>query len=628
MPRDEANRRSGPAVVPGASHPTGPNDRARAEAKLDAQLGQTAPKNGDAGEARGTRMVQSDQHVRPLARSPARSPTRRVGGSTLSEPPRRSPVKPIPRPLPPPDPQRSEDVLLPLIALDKRRSGLDMFRSGDDLLPEPELPPTPERPDPEMATPPSGIHNSSPTKRPGRRKGRGKKGRTSNGSPLKQPPLKAAPAEAESRAATKALAKRSKERPAAAVTPARHSPRRLRNGHVARGIKPADPDAEKLAERTSLLAEIAALEADLSLVAAENERIRKATVFLTEPSSPQNQRDIVSFLRRHVLPPEKETADPTTDWLQAATNPVAFLPFGQSSMPLAELFTFPQPPAESATEEPPISHHPIPMTAAEELPYLQAFSPLSFRSEIVVLPQDEPDAPLLQKHLITATSTTPPDVFLAHIEMTVNTKSLRITELSVPRIEATAAPELRPFVDRIAVRSQKEAGSALVRNVTVLTWAMGEWVRVAVRRAKLWCAIDRLLRNKETLRGAVQALRIRKKRRNNNKRRDRGGANTCAAGSDTDDDDDELGGDAPSNGSSFSAAELRTHLGRTAMDVDVPPHPDDQRHDDAATVRIQWRIDFDWTGEAQSDLSLLLGVPGKCMSLLGVRYIITVAKAN
>ncbi|EFX00657.1 hypothetical protein CMQ_7659 [Grosmannia clavigera kw1407] len=599
MARSEANgRRGGPTVVSAAPPPS-----SHAETDSDAQRG--ARKNGAVGDIGEIRMAQSEQNIRPLARSPirspARSPTRRFG-STLSEPPRRSPVKPIPRPLPPPDPQRSEDVLQPLIALDRRRSGLDLFRGGDEP-PEPELPPTPERPDPEMATPPSGIHNSTPTKHPGRRKGRDKKGRASSGSPLKQTPLKAtALAEAEAGARLKDAAKRTKERPANTESSGRHSPRRLRSGHVARGIKPMQPDAELLAEKASLLAEIAQLEADLSFVAAENERIHSATVLGLEPSSPQNHRDIVSFLRRHVLPPEKEAPDPTADWLQAATNPIAFLPFGQPLTQLTKLFTFGQPQTEGTAEEnPPISHHPIPMTAAEELPYLQAFSSLSFRSEVIVLPPAEPDAPLLQKHCITATSISPPDVFLARIEMIVNTKSLRIAELRVPKIDPTAAPELRPFIDRIALCHQKDAGSALVRNVTVLTWAMGEWVRVAVRRAKLWCALDQLVRDKEALHNAIQALRARKKRRYNNRRRD---------DSDTD-DDDELGGDVPQKSSTFSATELHAHLGRTAMDVDIPLPQNGQGHDATPTVRIQWRIDFDWTGEAQSDLGLLLGVPGK-----------------
>lgn len=527
----------------------------------------------------------------------------------LSEPARRTPIKPVPRPLPPPDPQRSEDVLQPLMARDKRRSGLDLFRTGGEQ-PEPELPPTPERPDPEMSTPPSGIHNSTPSKRASKRRGRGKKGQPTSSSPLKQPPLKATP---RTEPKVSAFAKGSRKMPTTKEKIAKSSHDQQRDGHAARGVRPPDPHAEKKAERERLLAEIAELEADLSLVAAENERIRAAAETRSAPSLPPNQRDIFRLLRRRALPLETETPDAMEEWLQTAMNPVAFLPFGKASTSLAEIFTFGQSSAEEAEQKPLISHHPIPMTAAEELPFLQAFSPLAFRSALVVLPpQEQSDAPPLQKHLITATSTAHPGLFMARIEMTVHSKSLRITELGVPSMTPAAAAELQPLISRVAASGQKEAGSALVRNVTVLFWAMGEWVRVATRRAKFWCALDRLVRDKAALRDAVQQLRMRKKRKYN-RRRNRGGGS--GDGDNEGDDDDELSSEAPhSSGpaSSYSSAELLTHLGRTAMDVDVPLQQETGGKDvGAPAVRVLWSIGFDWTGEAQSDVGILLGVPNK-----------------
>jgi hypothetical protein len=29
-------------------------------------------------------------------------------------------------------------------------------------------------------------------------------------------------------------------------------------------------------------------------------------------------------------------------------------------------------------------------------------------------------------------------------------------------------------------------------------------------------------------------------------------------------------------------------------------------------LRVQWRVGFDWTGEARSEIGVLVGVPGKC----------------
>ncbi|OAA58445.1 hypothetical protein SPI_06518 [Niveomyces insectorum RCEF 264] len=671
-------------------------DSETVEALLDAQLGQSSAEKVDAVvRPLSQPPVRSPTRVRlsspqrtslfsepPVRSSPARSPGRssparfsarspaRRLGSLLTEPPRRSPIKPIPRPLPPPDPQRSEDILEPLLARERRRSGLDRFRVYQEQPPEPELPPTPEHPDPELTTSPPGIHtNSTPSKRPWRGKTHGKM--VSSSSPLKQPPLKAPRV---ARAAAAAVAGKAKEKvpepedgtPSTSIlldaggnasSRGRGRPSRT---SAARGIRPPDPNADKKKERDVLLAEIGGLEADLALVAAENERIREAvaargSLFIAPPPAPPlpaNKRaDLFRLLRRRALPPEEAVPDPTAAWLQAAANPIAFLPFGKPTSDFAALSALLRGNGLAAGESdsqqeapPPISHLPLPMTADEELPYLQAFTPLAFSSRIVILPQAAPDAPLLQKHFVTVTSTSPPGVFLAHMEVTVHSQSLRITDLRVPRLDPAAAAtgELQPLIDRVTVRSQKAAGSsALVRNATVLAWAMGEWVRVAVRRARFWVALERLLRAKGApLASSVRRLRARQRKAHRRQRTRRGGGAPANYEADSDeaeeeeeeggdndandDGDDELNGvgvkpkrKAAANGPRVSTAELLAHMGRTAMDVDVPRQGADDDDNgsngrrNTTSVRVQWTIQFDWTGEAQSQMGILVGVPGK-----------------
>ncbi|CAK7264446.1 hypothetical protein SEPCBS57363_001078 [Sporothrix epigloea] len=544
-----------------------------------------------------------------------------VPSSLLDRPPRRSPLKPVPRPLPPPDPQRSQDLLEPLVARDRQRSALDIFRVREEEQPEPELPPTPENVDTSALNfSPPGIHfSSTPTKRPRRAAAarmRGvqnvKSGTVQSSSPLKQPPFKAATIDTPKEAVENTGALRE----ASVNVPTTIGRGRPRKSDAARKIQPLDENAPRLRKLDALRAEIAELETDLAVAEAENARIREELEqndhIHSSKIPPVDHRKIISLLRRRVLPEDDmlETASAfkrsMTDWMHAAKNPIAFLPFGKPRADWTELLLFPSDEADSADGQqlPPVSHYPIEMTAAEELPYLQVFTPLAFRSDIVIVPgsnTDDSEAGALQKHIITASSNIPPGVFLARIEMTVHSRSLRITDLAVPRIEPPAATaELMPLINRVT--RDDNGSSALTRNVTVLTWAMGEWLRVAVRRAKFWSVLARKLQDKPGansedgaagVAGLVsEILQVRTEQRRKKRRK----GNTPEPDEDSDDETNKV------RAAPVSQIELLEHLGRTAMDFAVTA---------VSSVRIEWEIRFDWTGEAQSRITLLVGVPGK-----------------
>ena len=376
--------------------------------------------------------------------------------------------------------------------------------------------------------------------------------------------------------------------------------RQRRRISAIRGVEPHDPDRRKKKLRESLLAEVERLKRDLDVVTAENERIRQMRLTRGKPTPLPDESAIVDVLRRHAISQEDDAQDATADWLQAAVNPMAFLPFSKPGTAIPSLPTG-DPPAE---EKPPISHHPVSMTAEEELPYLQTFTPLVFASAVTVLPQDTPDTPLLQKHSITASSSNPPGLFTAQVDMTVDTETLAITALSVPRLDPSAMAELNPFIESIV--STAQPSSAMANNISVLAWAMSEWLRVALSRARFWLLLEKQLGSKEALLESVARVRTRKKRRR--RRQD----------SELDDDDDGDDGHTGREGDSqdgdgdlASRAELLPHMGRTSMDLDVPILGDDSA---TSGLRVQWRIEFDWTGEAQSRIGILLGVPGKCKS--------------
>ncbi|KAI0017983.1 hypothetical protein F4780DRAFT_753376 [Xylariomycetidae sp. FL0641] len=584
--RSPSRPRAQGTVETAASEPGGQDsdsDLAAAQLEAESEIGR-------AQEVENDTAPPSEQ---PRSASQLRSPARRVTGGMASRP-RRTPNKPSPRPLPPP-PTEEEELIDPF-------RGRMLRRSPDTgVLPkvvpeEPELPPTPTQrgvSDPSSVnTSPVGIHNT-PSKRPRRSKALAERIKS---SPLKQPPLR--PPELSKEIAEPAGAKLGIAEPAPIFLPRRSK----RISHAARNVPEFDPLAEKKALRDALLAEVAQLEKDSEVASRENERINQLQDSKQTPSDMsakvEDEEALLDVLRRYTLPPEKEPPpEPMQYWLEAAMNPIAVLPFGSGGLSLPSLLSAP-PDRKDEPEPPPTSHHPIPMTAEEELPYLQVFTPLTFTSSISTIKANSPEspsptAPLLQRHAISIASS-PPGLFAAKLDMTVNTKNLTIAALSIPRLEPSAVSELGPFIKRIIEGGGNN--SALTRNINVVTWAMGSWLRLATRRARFWCAVERDLGSPTGLARCARTTRkgTRKKRV----------GRPAAPGS-----DDEDAGGKSEEADRFTKNDILTQLGRTSYDLDLGGVDDEDEK--APTARIQWRIEFDWTGEARSQIGLLVGVPAK-----------------
>ena len=584
---------------------------------------QESPRRSTEKETESTRTDDAQGAARGAREgSLLKSPARRRGISVS-----RTPTRLTPRPLPPPGPEE-EEILNPFQGRVLHRSPATGVLPAV-VVPEPELPPTPELPDPVVSTPPSGIHNT-PSKRPRRSKALAETLKSS--SPLKQPPLQS----------THAPSKPTK----LAQKPRRKTIQTSEPDHSVttdelRGLPPTDdPDAEQKKLRDSLLAEVAQLERDLEVAAKENERIRQAHLSKRAPSLPSNREEIIHVLRRHALPPgegdedaknDGRESDPaaTSAWLRAALNPIAFLPFSKPGSEFPALPSSLAKESDKGAEEPaPASHHPVQMTAEEALPYLQVFTPLTFTSHISPLPREEAQgegdegsaskAPLLQRHTITATSSASNPLtrglFTSRIEMDVNTKTMAIENLRVPFLEPASTAELTPFITSItaAKGSTSVPSSALMNNVNVLCWGMGEWVRVATQRARAWCTLDREVgggsKLDELVSRTMQRAALRKRKRRRRKEReaaDDGGSDSSGSEGDDDHNDDINGG--------FTAEDLLPYMGQTSFDVEVRSLKGaGTDEDNVSTLRVLWRIEFDWTGEAASDVGVLVGVPGKC----------------
>lgn len=551
-----------------------------------------------------------------LQRGASNPPARRAESSALSaQRPRPIPTRPQPRPLPPPDPtDQQEEVVNPFIGRMLRRSPTNTGVIPTIAREEPRLPPTPQHPDPVVSTPPSGIHNT-PSKR--RRDGAEREAFQPTSSPVKnlssQEERPQKPQKQVYRAGVVQGARRRSpvqaieelETPPVQPIPSKEESRKgfAPRTHPRRSVRLRGPNWEKTQKRDALLQEIAQLEADLEFARSEHMNAARGSPSNNDPDT------LLDLLRRRLLPAEKEPEpDANARWIEAAMDPFAMLGFsGQPSTQFPPVLSQIGP--EKKAQPPIISHHPIVMTASEELPFLQVFTPLTFTTKIATIPSnpDQSSPNTQQRYTINIRSASPPGLFTTQMEMVVSTRNQAIASLAVPHLDPAASSELRSFVD-LTTNTNTPYHPALTRNVSILCFAMGEWYRVALKRAKFWHALDSAFGpgNKDGFANAVTAMRSRKKR----KRRAREASEIEGGVAESHEGVDSLGS---LDGMVLSKKELIPHMGRTSMDLEVPYFSGDPKAD-SSEVRVSWFVEFDWAGVAKNKLAVEVGVPGKCKS--------------
>ncbi|KAF4472388.1 hypothetical protein FALBO_705 [Fusarium albosuccineum] len=342
--------------------------------------------------------------------------------------------------------------------------------------------------------------------------------------------------------------------------------------------RPFDPNSAKKEEREALQKQIDELKKDLKTAQKENERIRLMQKSGRE-LAPSNQEAIIDLIQRQHVPADTEPGQQASQQLlRAALNPAALLPFGKVMVPA------PTVPVEDKQADIK-SHHPVIMTAEEELTYLELFTPFSISSNIAVLPQTDGE-PLKQLHSITFRSREIPGVFAARVDMIVNAIDLTILDLNVTALEPAAKSELGPFVEKICTG---DCNRSMQRNMGILSWAMSEWLRVAVERAGFWCQLDETLGSKDGVSEAASQMRARKPRRRK-------------------DDEDEEEDTELTQVESISKVDLIRYMSQQHFDISIPQSGTDES---GGVVRLEWKVEFDWTGEAQNKLAVMTGVPGK-----------------
>lgn len=343
------------------------------------------------------------------------------------------------------------------------------------------------------------------------------------------------------------------------------------NVDPARKIPNQDPAKRK--QRDKLQQQYEQLQRDLRIASAENQRLLRLQTSGRRVAA-TNQSAILDLLRRHLVPADLLAQPPQSQQLlMTALNPMGLVPFGTAD-------------TDNATNEELESlaniksHHPVVMTSEEELPYLQLFSPFEITTTIAA--ERTAGQPFRQRRLINIRSRESPPLFHSRIEMTVNPMSLEILELDVPAMDPAAKQELDPFVEKIC---SGRCNRSMQRNVGVLSWAMGEWHRIALQRAEGWARLEKELADKNAFFDAAAKLRTGKRRLQ------------------------EIDGPESTSAAPLKNADIIRFMGQQAFEIAIDQDGDPSS---AAHIRLEWVIGFDWTGEAESKISALFGIPGKC----------------
>ena len=251
--------------------------------------------------------------------------------------------------------------------------------------------------------------------------------------------------------------------------------------------------------------------------------------------------------------------------------------------------------ASAPLDKPAPSH--LPIDVENPLPYLQAFSPLTYTSKITLLPQ-EPQASkpssqetqsISQLHLITASHLS--GLFTARMSMIVDTFLLSISSIHMDRLPPCAENELGNFL-----RDELSQDGTLTKDVGLICWAMGRWVEVSVLRARFWCTVENEFGTPEARAISLQKKKKRKRRH--------------VVTEDNNEEPLDTYDEKEFKKQKWTRRQLLPHMGRTAIELAT----------DKMELRIEWRLKFDWTGEVDSSITASVRLPQSCQSSIPSFY--------
>ncbi|EKG20117.1 hypothetical protein MPH_02562 [Macrophomina phaseolina MS6] len=287
----------------------------------------------------------------------------------------------------------------------------------------------------------------------------------------------------------------------------------------------------------------------------------------------EEEEDISSLItlvnKANPLPPVKQPEAPPLSSLLSAF------------LPLAKPINLPTPPPDEP-EKPLPSHEPIELD--DPLPYLQLFTSFSYDSEMGVTGDARGQVHTVNMH-------SPASLLHLGFQMTADSATQTVSKLEVLSLSPWASHELGAYIKQRAAEN----------DVSAVCWATESYYDLAVKRANCWArcykGFSRLL-NDSTASKTAEASRKAK--------HGKGPQQAVPSSSNFEEEAEEVSGighelaGKEQDGHPVSKAELMRGLGRESIVF----------RSKEVLFKVAWRIQFDWTGEAESVVNVGVALPG------------------
>jgi hypothetical protein len=229
----------------------------------------------------------------------------------------------------------------------------------------------------------------------------------------------------------------------------------------------------------------------------------------------------------------------------------SFLPY--------QILPVPRPKNAEDIDDPVPSHQPVQLD--DPLPYLQLFTAFSCESRLSIPDPGELDSETREwSKKITFNIEAPKKLFTSSIDATIDARDHQVTRLTVFWASAWSATELQKFIQ--TKERENDLGS--------ISWAIGSYWELTKKRAQHWHRCE------------TQWAQFIAGRTNEDK-----------------ENLDHTSGKPTTN---MTRKDLLRHLGRDNLVLQ-------NKH---VQLRLSWRIGFDWTGEAESTLTVEPSYPRVC----------------
>jgi hypothetical protein len=327
------------------------------------------------------------------------------------------------------------------------------------------------------------------------------------------------------------------------------------------------PDIDQLPETERQVEPPPEKDAETIAKEAEKQKLQKELKTL---------QDEVQQYTRHIEQLDDEESDDIGELVQLinSSRPGGLLPI-QEPAPLSSLLTsflpfsipLKQPEPSLDQEKPILSHFPIQQT--DPLPLLTLFTPLKITSTIS--PPSTPSSPsdsIKQTHNITLSG--PASLLSCKLDFTVSSISF---EPEIPSVDSLSLSNLSYWASQeISLYLQKCADEG---DINAIGYALGRYWDISVKRAQCWSRCSKEFRHLATLSEGVRDTAI---------------------------EEEEVSTLEPPV---FRKAELLPHLGRQFLVF--------QNED--VVLKVEWKLEFDWTGEVKSVISAKAALPQVCKFL-------------